>query len=207
LRPRYTTENEIGDDMLRAKLPTLDDLEELLSDDRDEDTVPQPNSLSPGDPLCAPVLVERQRRKRVDRAMLTRMQTLERISLKAVKFSRISAIGIGLMVVFASLEYLGILGHTNPPIWASAVLDGARYALGVNWMLVGLQLRNGVRIGVDLGPNIDGRTIALGVGAAVRKIGNVAAAQIRRASDQAASRMTASMAARKAKRDATKASG
>jgi len=72
-------------------------------------------------------------------------------------------------------------------------------------MLFGVQLRNGIRIGVDLGPDIDPRTIALGVGGAVRRAGAAAAVQIRKASDQAAARLTASMARRKAKRDASKA--
>lgn len=72
-------------------------------------------------------------------------------------------------------------------------------------MLVGVQLRNGIRIGVDLGPDVDPRAIALGVGSAVRRVGAVAATQIRKASDQAAARLTASMAKRKAKRDASKA--
>jgi hypothetical protein len=97
----------------------------------DEDpTRPQPNSLDPGDPICQPVLVERQRRKAVDKEIDRRLTAIQAVVIRSAKFSKFSAIGLAAMVIFASLEYLGILGHDRSPIWASAVIDGVKFAFG-----------------------------------------------------------------------------
>jgi hypothetical protein len=101
-----------------------------MLDDDPEITRPQPNSLDPGDPICQPVLVERRRRKTVDLEIDRRLTAIQAVVVRSAKFSKISAIGLVAMVVFASLEYLGILGHDRAPIWASAVIDGVKFAVG-----------------------------------------------------------------------------
>ena len=102
-----------------------------MQDDQEaEPTRPQPNSLDPGDPICQPVLVERQRRKQVDREIDRRLTAIQTVVTRSAKFSKVSAVGLVTMVVLASLEYLGILGHDRAPIWASAVIDGVKFAFG-----------------------------------------------------------------------------
>lgn len=98
--------------------------------DEAEPTRPQPNSLDPGDPICQPVLVERRRRKTVDLEIDRRLIHIERIVVKSARFTKATAIGLGVMVLFASLEYLGILGHDQTPIWAGAVIHGVKIAFG-----------------------------------------------------------------------------
>lgn len=103
---------------------------DALSQTDEDPTRPQPNSLDPGDPICQPVLVERQRRKAVDKEIDRRLTAIQVVVIRSAKFSKFSAIGLAAMVVFASLEYLGILGHDRAPIWASAVIDGVKFAFG-----------------------------------------------------------------------------
>jgi len=109
----------------------MSELEDLFADEG-EPTQPQPNSLGPQEQVCIPVMVERQRRKQVDKVVFQRLTSLEALTRKSLKFSRLTTIGVGTMVLFAALEYVGIIGHDPAPIWASAVIDGARYALGFN---------------------------------------------------------------------------
>jgi hypothetical protein len=66
-------------------------------------------------------------------------------------------------------------------------------------MMLGLQFRNGMRLGLDLGPDVTARSIAAGVGGAIRSVGARAATQIRKASDRAAARAMQRIEARKAK--------
>lgn len=107
------------------------ELEDLFSEEG-EATAPQPKSLSPQEQVCVAVLVERERRKAVDRIVFQRLTGLESLTRKSLKFSRLTTVGVGTMVLFAALEYAGIIGHDPAPIWATAVIDGARYALGFN---------------------------------------------------------------------------
>jgi hypothetical protein len=104
--------------------------DDFAAETSDEPTRPQPNSLDPGDPICAPVLVERRRRKTVDLEIDRRLTAIQAVVIRSAKFSKFSAIGLAAMVIFASLEYLGILGHDRSPIWASAVIDGVKFAFG-----------------------------------------------------------------------------
>jgi hypothetical protein len=64
-------------------------------------------------------------------------------------------------------------------------------------MVIGYQFRNGAKIGLDLGSDVNMQSIAQTIGAAVRNVGARAAKQVRRASDAAAARATARIAARK----------
>lgn len=96
-----------------------------------EATRPQPNSLDPGDPLCMPVMVERQRRKVVDNETDARLVRIEVLVARTAKTTRLTLVALSTMVLFAALEYTGIIGRDKPPIWASAVVDGVRIVLGV----------------------------------------------------------------------------
>lgn len=95
-----------------------------------EATLPQPQSLDPGDPICAPVMVERRRRKTVDLEIDQRLIRIEVLVKRAAKSTRLALIGIGTMVLCALLEYAGLLGHNTAPTWATAVIDGFRFAFG-----------------------------------------------------------------------------
>jgi hypothetical protein len=96
-----------------------------------EATRPQPESLDPGDPLCLPVMVERRRRKLVDNETDLRLLRIEVLVARTAKTTRLTLVALTTMVVCAALEYAGVIGRDTPPIWASAVVDGVRYALGV----------------------------------------------------------------------------
>lgn len=105
----------------------------ILGDEAEEiaeATRPQPQSLDPGDPICVPVLVERRRRKTVDREIDKRLIRIEALVNRTAKSTRLALIGIATMVLCALLEYAGILGHNTAPIWATAVIDGVRFAFG-----------------------------------------------------------------------------
>lgn len=64
-------------------------------------------------------------------------------------------------------------------------------------MVIGYQFRNGAKIGLDLGSDVNMQSIAQTVGAAVRKIGARAAKQMRKAADAGAARAASRIAARK----------
>jgi hypothetical protein len=102
------------------------------ADEIAEATRPQPQSLDPGDPICVPVMVERRRRKTVDLEIDRRLTRIEVLVTRTAKSTRLALVGIGIMVACATLEYVGILGHNQAPIWATAVVDGARFILGGN---------------------------------------------------------------------------
>lgn len=93
-----------------------------LTLDPDEPTVPEGLSDPPA-ALCQPVLVERRRRKSVDEAIDRRLRAMGR-QLNVTMW------GVIAMISFAGLEYLGILGHENPPTWAIAVFEGIAFAMG-----------------------------------------------------------------------------
>lgn len=76
-------------------------------------------SVEPEDP-CEPVRLERARRKEVDAAIFERLRQIQTLTTRV-------AIGVGAMLGFAALEYLGVVGNGNPPIWARAVLNGLRW--------------------------------------------------------------------------------
>lgn len=67
-------------------------------------------------------------------------------------------------------------------------------------MMLGITFRNGVRLGLDLGPEVSAKSLAEGAGTFVRLVGARAAHQIRKASDQAAAHVTARMQSRKGRR-------
>jgi hypothetical protein len=67
-------------------------------------------------------------------------------------------------------------------------------------MMLGVTFRNGVRLGLDLGPEVTAKSLADGAGMVVRMVGARAAQQIRKASDQAAAHVTARMKLRKGRR-------
>ena len=64
-------------------------------------------------------------------------------------------------------------------------------------MMLGISFKNGVRLGLDLGPEVTAHSLAEGVGTAIRFAGARAAKQIRKASDRAAAQMTARIEGRK----------
>lgn len=66
-------------------------------------------------------------------------------------------------------------------------------------MMLGVSFRNGVKLGLDLGPEVTAHSLAEGVGSAIRLAGARAATQIRKASDRAALQMTARLERRKGK--------
>jgi hypothetical protein len=101
-----------------------------LADEVAEATRPQPNSIDPGDPVCVPVMVERRRRKTVDLEIEKRLIGIEVLVARTAKSTRLALIGISVMVGCALLEYAGILGHDTTPIWATAIVDGVRFAFG-----------------------------------------------------------------------------
>jgi hypothetical protein len=94
-----------------------------ISPPSEQDTPPQGRSLGPDDPICKPVMIERRRRKWVDAAFDKRVRIINRNV-------RITMYAVLTMVVFAGLEYLGVLGNGAPPIWARAVFDGLKVAVG-----------------------------------------------------------------------------
>jgi hypothetical protein len=105
----------------------------LIGDEADEiaeATRPQPQSLDPADPICVPVLVERRRRKTVDLEIDRRLIRIEVIVARTARTTRLVLVGIGTMLLFANLEYFGIIGTSKTPIWATAVIDGFRFAFG-----------------------------------------------------------------------------
>jgi hypothetical protein len=102
------------------------------ADEIAEATRPQPQSLDPGDPICVPVMVERQRRKAVDLEIDRRLIRIEVLVARTARSTRLTLVGIGIMVACATLEYAGVLGRNRAPIWATAVVDGARFILGGN---------------------------------------------------------------------------
>lgn len=65
--------------------------------------------------------------------------------------------------------------------------------------MLGISFRNGVRLGLDLGPEVTAHSLAKGVGSAICVAGARAATQIRKASDRAAAHMTARIERRKGK--------
>lgn len=90
----------------------------------------QPDSLDPGDPLCLPIMVERKRRKQVDNETDLRLVRIELLVARTAKTTRLILWGICTMVVAAVLEYSGVIGHDHAPVWATAVIDGLRFAFG-----------------------------------------------------------------------------
>lgn len=96
---------------------------EMLMHEDEPATRPQPPSLSPNDPICAPVLVERQRRKYVDDTIDARLRRIERLQ-------RLQLLAFGTMVAFAALEYAGVIGENRHPIWARSVFDGIMWVFG-----------------------------------------------------------------------------
>jgi hypothetical protein len=98
----------------------LDELRKSVHDltaDPNEVTSPEGISMQPGDPICQPVLTERARRKAVDEVFSKRLGIVARQT-------QITMWGVFIIIGFAGLEYLGILGHQGPPTWARAVFDG-----------------------------------------------------------------------------------
>ena len=67
-------------------------------------------------------------------------------------------------------------------------------------MVIGYQFRNGAKIGLDLGRDVNVQSIAQAVGGAVRKIGARAATQMRKAADFGAARAAERIEARKARK-------
>lgn len=128
---------------MREPRNTFDDEELQAALDDSETTSPggvqgHPQSLEPGDEICQPVKVERARRKFVDDGIfrrLTRIQKAVEGSIDSIeknrKIQRLTAIGVLTMVVFAALEYMGIMGPGGHPIWARAVIDGLSTVLGI----------------------------------------------------------------------------
>jgi hypothetical protein len=120
--------------MVDERRKTFDDegMQEAL--DADELTSPggreQPRSIEPGDEICEPVLVERRRRKFVDDGIFRRLARIHQVVQTNQKIQRFTAVGVLTMVVFAALEYMGVLGPGARPIWARAVIDGIGAMLG-----------------------------------------------------------------------------
>ena len=116
-------QDDLGESLEKALIG--DESEEIA-----EATKPQPQSLDPGDPVCAPVLVERRRRKTVDLEIDRRLIRIEVIVARNAKTTRLVLVGIGTMLLFATLEYGGIIGDNKTPIWATAVIRGLHFAFG-----------------------------------------------------------------------------
>jgi hypothetical protein len=64
-------------------------------------------------------------------------------------------------------------------------------------MIVGYQFRNGAKIGLDLGSDVNVQSIAQAIGDGARKVGARAAKQMRKAADYAAARAVRRIEARK----------
>ena len=108
-------------------MSTLEDLRKSVHDltaDPDADTLRDCPSIDPGGQVCRPVLVERSRRKTVDESIDRRLRVLGRQT-------RITMWGVVTMVAFASLEYFGVIGNGETPIWARAIFDGAAMVVGL----------------------------------------------------------------------------
>jgi hypothetical protein len=88
----------------------------------DENTPVEGASMQPGDSLCQPIIVERQRRKAEDARVRAQLRA-------TLRWSRTTGIAVLAMVAFASLEYLGIIHQQPAPVWARAVFDGIAFAL------------------------------------------------------------------------------
>jgi len=89
-------------------------------------------SVEPGDKVCEPVLNERARRKETDDELARQLDSI-RVGVDTTrKLTGRVAIGVGGIVIAAGLEYLGVLGKGDPPIWARVVIDVLSAILGKN---------------------------------------------------------------------------
>lgn len=89
-----------------------------------------PTSLEPGNDVCKPLANERDRRKEVDAEIFRQLESIRCTSEANRNTNRRGTIGIGLVLLLAVGEYLGVLGPGDPPIWAKAVIDVAMWILG-----------------------------------------------------------------------------
>lgn len=81
-------------------------------------------SIEPGDAVCEPILNERSRRKEEDTELRRELVSIRAGVDRNHLLTKKVAGGIATIVVFATLEYLGVLGEGKPPIWSRAVIDG-----------------------------------------------------------------------------------
>ncbi len=94
--------------------------------------VPIVRSVEPGDKVCQSVLNERARRKETDDELGRQLDSIRAGVDSTRKLTGRVAIGVGSIVVAAGLEYLGVLGKGDPPIWARVVIDVLSAILGKN---------------------------------------------------------------------------
>lgn len=107
-------------------MSTLDDIRKSVHDltaDPDEVTPAEGIPSDPSALICRPIITERARRKLVDEFTDKRLRIVDR------KITVTMSCCVA-MVSFAVLEYLGIMGHNEPPTWARALFEGIAFAMG-----------------------------------------------------------------------------